>query len=153
MENHITADAGATEFDASDSKYAGFVTAVRRHSRGAACAPAQTTLSERHDWLLSCGLRQQNFAQLFEELIWRIIASGPPRARATIHIGTLHPQLSGYGYNFELRDGFQGEVIVQKEASLMPSYKLNPLYRVMVHGETVRVSPLNPADAERFPLI
>lgn len=153
MDTDVIADAGVTDFDASDRKYASLVTAIRRHMRGPACAPDETTLEETRNWLLSYGLRQRNFAQLFEELIWRIIASGAPLARATLHIGTLHPQLSGYGFNFEIRDGFLDEIIVQKEASLMPSYKLNPLYQVMVHGRTVRASPQNPEDAERYPLI
>ncbi len=143
----------AGEFDLTARRYAPFVNVLRRHHRGAACAPADTTLEETRDWLLRDGLRYEDFAKLYEELVWRIIASGAPISRATVHVGTLHPQLSGYSWNFELFDGCVDEIIVERQASIGPSFTLNPLFRVFTHRETVRVSPQDPDDAKRFPLM
>ena len=153
MENAAYAPLEAGEFDLTQRRYAPFVNVLRRHHRGAGCAPAETTLEETRAWLLRDGLRHEDFAMLYEELVWRIIASGAPISRATVHVGTLHPQLSGYSWNFELYDGFVDEIIVAREASAMPSFKLNPLNRVFNHGETVRVAPQDPDDARRFPLM
>ena len=98
-------------------------------------------------------MRYEDFAKLYEELVWRGIASGAPISRATVHVGTLHPQLSGYSWNFELLDGCVDEIVVDRQASATKSFTLNPLYRVFNHGETVRVAPQDPEDAKRFPLM
>lgn len=153
MEIDASAPLEAGEFDQTARRYAPFVTVLRRHHRGPACAPKETTLEATRDWLLRDGLRYEDFARLYEELVWRIIASGAPISRATVHVGTLHPQLSGYSWNFELFDGFVDEIVVERQASATKSFTLNPLYRVFNHGETVRVAPQNPEDAKRFPLM
>jgi len=153
MENSANAPLEAGKFDLSARRYAPFVNVLRRHHRGPDCAPAKTTLLETREWLLHDGQRQTNFSQLYEELVWRIIASGAPISRATVHVGTLHPQLSGYSWNFELFDGCVDEIVVARQASAMPSFTQNPLYRVFNHGETVRVAPQDPEDAKRFPLM
>ncbi len=141
------------EFDQSERRYAPFVNVLRRHHRGPDCAPAETNLQETREWLVRDGLRYTNFAVLYEELVWRIIASGAPISRATVHVGTLHPQLAGYSWNFELFDGCVDEIIVGRQAGAGPSFKLNPLFRVLTEGETVRVAPQDPEDAGRFPLM
>ncbi len=153
MDTDDNAPWDAGEFDQTERRYAPFVTVLRRHHRGPACAPGQTTLEETREWLLHDGQRYDDFAKLYEELVWRIIASGAPISRTTVHVGTLHPQLSGYSWNFELFDGCVDEIVVARQASVTPSFTLNPLYRVFNHGETVRVSPQNPEDAKRFPLM
>ncbi len=153
METNDKAPLEAGQFDLTARRYAPFVTVPRRHHRGSGCAPTKTTLLETREWLLRDGQRQTSFAQLFEELVWRIIASGAPITRTTVHIGTLHPQLSGYSWNFELSDGCVDEIIIERGAGLLPSFKLNPLYRVFHHGETVRVAPQDAEDVKRFPLM
>ena len=153
MATDTSAPLEAGNFDLTERHYAPFVNVLRRHHRGPACAPDETTLEEACDWLLRDGLRYEDFAKLYEELVWRGIASGAPISRATVHVGTLHPQLSGYSWNFELFDGCVDEIVVDRQASATKSFTLNPLYRVFNHGETVLVVPQDPEDAKRFPLM
>ncbi len=46
-------------------------------------------------WLLADGPQIDSEAELFDELCWRIAGSGVSLLRATLHIGTLHPQIRG----------------------------------------------------------
>ena len=48
-------------------------------------------------WLLREGPHIDNDIEMFDELCWRLVGDGLPLFRATLHMGTLHPQIRGVG--------------------------------------------------------
>jgi adenylate cyclase len=68
-------------------------------------------------------------------------------------MGTLHPQLIGFAWNWKSDDKFVDEVKVAEAAALSESFLRNPLFRVREHGETIRRDPRAPGVAEEFPIL
>lgn len=137
----------------SPRRYPTAVTSVRQMAHGPSVAPAQTTIQEIEAWLLGEAIRQRDQLALFEAFVWRLVAAGLPLDRVTLHIGTLHPQVFGFAWNWLNADGICDEVRVGEAAMRTDSYRRNPLYRVIQHGEPVRRSPQDPAAAAEFPLL
>jgi adenylate cyclase len=48
-------------------------------------------------WILREGPRIDSDIEMFDELCWRLVGTGVPLWRATLHMGTLHPQIRGLG--------------------------------------------------------
>ena len=48
-------------------------------------------------WLLREGPHIDSDVEMFDELCWRLVGDGLPLFRATLHMGTLHPQIRGIG--------------------------------------------------------
>ena len=48
-------------------------------------------------WILREGPHIDNDVEMFDELCWRLVGDGLPLFRATLHMGTLHPQIRGLG--------------------------------------------------------
>lgn len=90
---------------------------------------------------------------LFEEFIWRLIAAGLPLDRASLHVGTLHPQLLGFAWNWNGADGLCDEVQVAEAALQMDAFLRSPLAVVFRTGEPLRIAPAQPEAAERFAVV
>ena len=86
-------------------------------------------------------IRENNLLCLFESLAWRLVASGLPFDRAALTIGTLHPQIYGFAWNWERADGLCDELRVAEAALNSDSYRKNPIFRVIEYGETFRGDP------------
>lgn len=140
------------QIDPAPRSYARFVTVHRRARRGPSCAPKTTTAAEIEDWLIRDAPKITDFLSLSEEFFWRIVASGAPLNRASLHVGTLHPQLAGYSWNWLSSDEIIDEVIVQLASRQEDSFRKNPLFQVFELGETVRGSPQNEEDRARYSL-
>jgi adenylate cyclase len=137
--------------DPAPRRYPAAVTLVRRVAHGPAVAPQQTTLEAVETWLLGDALRERDQLLLFESLVWRLAAAGLPLDRASLHIGTLHPQAYGFAWNWLRIDGICDEVRVSEAALQSDSYRRNPLHRVIERGEAVRRVPQEAA--AEFPLM
>ena len=48
-------------------------------------------------WILREGPHIDSDVEMFDELCWRLVGDGLPLFRATLHMGTLHPQIRGVG--------------------------------------------------------
>ena len=83
-------------------------------------------------------MRENDLLSLFESLTWRMVTAGLPLDRASLHVGTLHPQLFGFAWNWSRADGLCDEVRVAEESLKTDSYRLSPLFRVIEYGETFR---------------
>jgi adenylate cyclase len=141
------------QLDPAPRQYARAVTLVRRSARGAAAAPAVCTLSEIEDWLLYEAAREPDMLLLFEQFAWRMVAAGMPLDRASVHIGTLHPQLIGFAWNWLINDALCDEIKVAAAANTSDAYTRSALYRVFELGETVRRDPRDPAAQAEFTLM
>ena len=126
---------------------------MRRSSRGAASAPTTASFADITAWLLKGAARETEMLLLFESFIWRLIAAGIPLDRASLHIGTLHPQLLGFAWNWRRDDATCYEVKVQHLTSETDSFKLNPLARIFATGEPLRRNPQAPEAQTEFPIM
>jgi adenylate cyclase len=103
-------------------------------------------------WLLVEGRQIDGDAFLFDELCWRLVGADVKLARATLHIGTLHPQFIGFGVRWR-RDLNRIERIKVHHGVLeTEDFHTSPIKRVITEGRTERF--LQGDDAwERLPLL
>jgi len=141
-----------TDSASSPRQFPRGVTVVRQSSRGAAAAPDTNSFADITAWLLKGAAREAEMLLLFESFLWRLIAAGVPLDRASLHIGTLHPQLLGFAWNWQ-RDDACYEVKVQHGTSDTDSYRLNPLARIFETGEPLRRNPQQPEARAEFPIM
>ena len=139
--------------DPSPRRYPSFVSLERRAARGPVAAPAETTIDAIAAWLLGDAMREDDLLPLFELFVWRLVAAGLPLDRASLHVGTLHPQLVGFGWNWTRADGLCDELKVAEAARQEDSYRRNPLFHVIEHGERIRADTRDLAVRQRFPLM
>lgn len=143
----------AASLDPAPRRYSPGVALLRRSDRGAAAAPIATTVSDVEAWLLSDAMSEDDLLPLFEALAWRLAAAGLSLDRASLHIGTLHPQLYGFAWNWSRLDGLCDELKVPEAALGSDSYRRTPLFRAIEHGEAFRGDLTDPAIRERFPFM
>lgn len=129
------------------------ITLIERSRSGRSSVPDGIGLDDVEDWLVSEAIGQTRFLHLFEAFVWRLVAAGLPLDRATLHIGTLHPQIYGFGWNWHRADGTCDEVKIAQGTTRSDAYRRNPLFRVIEYGETVHVRPTEEAVRSRFPLL
>lgn len=123
--------------DPTPRSYAPAVTLLRRSEIDPATVGAQTPDSIQR-WLLSEAIDHVDLLELFQNFALRLLAAGLGVERASLHIGTLHPQLFGYAWVWERSDAFCDEIQVSEAALLSDGYRRNPLFRVVEHGERIR---------------
>lgn len=111
--------------------------------------PQSATLVET--WLLEDAVRVGSLLELYEMFVWRTVVAGLPLDRASLHVGTLHPQLLGFAWNWNIADGIVDEVKVAESALATDSFKRSPLAVVFKTGRPVIINPME-ADADRFGL-
>jgi adenylate cyclase len=129
------------------------VTVICRSQRGRGCAPDAVTQLELKRWLLLEAARERELLPMFESFLWRMVAAGLPLDRATLHIGTLHPQLLGFAWNWRASDGLCDEVKVQQSTADTDAFRLNPLRHIFEQGVAIRRNPQT-ADAQaEFPIM
>ncbi|MCG6205330.1 adenylate/guanylate cyclase domain-containing protein [Rhodopseudomonas sp. HC1] len=133
--------------------YPAGVTVIQRSQRGRSCVPATSTIEELQRWLLLEAAGERELLLTFEALMWRMNAAGLPIDRATLHIGTLHPQLLGFAWNWRSSDGLCDEVQVQQSTADTDAFKLNPLRRIFDQGSAIRRNPQDPAAQAEFPIM
>ena len=114
-------------------------------------AGGTASIEDVESWLLSDALGEEDVLPFFEQFCWRLVAAGLPLDRASLHIGTLHPQLYGFGWNWNRVDGICDEVRVAEAALANDSYRRNPLFQVIEHGEAFRGRTGDAA--QRYPLM
>ena len=141
------------ELDPAPRSYAASVSLMRRADRGPSAAPARTTVAEIEAWLLSDAARADDLLVLFEALAWRLVAAGAPLDRASVHVGTLHPQVAGFSWNWERADGLCDEVKVAEATLATDAYRRNPIFRVIEYGEVFRGDTRDPDVVNRYPLM
>lgn len=127
-----------TRPDPAPRTYPAAVHLLRRAAAGPAAAPTATTIAAIEQWLLTEAMAEDELLRLYESLVWRLVAAGVPLDRASLHVGTLHPQLFGFAWNWNRLDGFCDEVKVEEAALKTDAYRRNPLFRVIEHGEVFR---------------
>ena len=89
-------------------------------------------------WLLGKGRRLAKDAEFFDALCWRLLGAGLPLWRASLSIGTLHPQIIGLNFRW-WRDRRITEVLrVGYGVDQTADYFESPIRAVIEHGDTVQ---------------
>lgn len=137
--------------DPAPRHYPPSVFLLRRSHRGRSVAAGTQSLAQIESWLLEGAMRVKSLIDLFEMFVWRLVVAGLPLDRASLHTGTLHPQLAGFAWNWNIADGIVDEVKVDEGNLTTDSFRRSPLAIVFETGEPVTIDPSDP-DAERFGL-
>lgn len=137
--------------DPAPREYAAAVM-LRRRLQGLPL-PMPVSAEEIESWLLTDALKADSFIELFDAFVWRLAAADLGLDRANLSAGTLHPQLIGYSWNWARADGITDEVSVSEASLNTDSYRRNPLFRVIEHGETIRRRPPTEGEKEDMPLL
>ncbi|MTI44501.1 adenylate cyclase [Roseibium hamelinense] len=139
--------------DPSPRSYPKNVLLCARSERAASCAPAVQSFEDVKGWLLHDAMRIDDLMLLFEEFLWRCRAAGLPIDRSTLHVGTLHPRMVGLAWNWNAADGLCDEVAAFAGALSQDAFTKNPLYKVLVEGDTVRIRLDVDDNANAYPLM
>jgi adenylate cyclase len=139
--------------DPAPRTYPSAVSLVRRSAKSASAAPHEVKFPDIEEWLLRDATREKDMLELLESFIWRLVGAGVPLERVSLHVGTLHPQLIGFAWNWNKADGLCDEVKVAAAATESSSYRSNPLYRVFEFGEEIVRRPQTPSAIAEFPIM
>jgi adenylate cyclase len=149
----VTPQLLGTGLDPAPRKYVAGVLLVRRVANGIGAAPPCTTLADIEHWLLHEATQEKDWLAFLESFVWRLVVAGLPLDRVTLHMGTLHPQLVGFAWNWSSADQIFDELKIADAAAATPSFLRSPIYRVFESGETSRRDPRDPKAAEEFPIL
>jgi adenylate cyclase len=138
-------------FDPFPRKYPPSVYLLRRAQAGRAAVPEPQTAAQVEAWLLEDAVGVETLLDLYEMFIWRLVVAGLPLDRASLHVGTLHPQLIGFAWNWNIADGLVDEVKVGEATLATDAYRRSPLAVVLETGKPITIDTMK-ADADRFGL-
>lgn len=111
---------------------------LRRRGEVKAADAARLGEPDLETWLLNEAADEDDLLALFQAFAWRMVAAGLPVQRVGLSIGTLHPQLVGYSWNWNSDDGFCDELEVEERVLASDAYRLNPIFQVIDRGEPFR---------------
>jgi adenylate cyclase len=103
-------------------------------------------------WLLTEGHRTIETAAMLDLLAWRLNGAGVSLWRATLSIGTLHPQLSGFGVRWWRDRDMVEEVDIVHGVGSTSDYLDSPMRPAMEHGVQVRYR-LDHEPIAQYPLL
>ncbi len=89
-------------------------------------------------WLLVDGPQIDSEIELFDELCWRLLGDGVPLWRASLHIGTLHPQIRGVGARWWRDRKVIEDYRILHGSEETDEYKLSPIRTTSERGTPVR---------------
>ena len=102
-------------------------------------------------WLLREGPHIASIVEMFDELCWRLVGDGLPLWRATLHMGTLHPQIRGLGARWLRAFNIIEEYRILNGSEATEEYLRSPIRTATERGTPFRRS-LNEDTAE-YPLL
>ncbi len=138
--------------DPAPRSYPDFVHVLGRSSRGKAAAGTTSSFADLEDWLLTDAINETDLLSLAESLAWRMVAAGLPIVRATIHVGTLHPQLTGFGWIWSKLDGLCDEIVVKAMSARSEAYMRSPLRLAIEDGQSLFLDVRDPETQALYPV-
>ncbi len=143
----------ALPVDAAPRSYPPFVSLLRRSARRWGGIGRVVGFEAIEAWLLGDAAAEDDTLLFFEQFVWRLATAGLPLERASLHVGTLHPQIYGFSWNWNATDGLCDEVKVAESALQTDAYRRNPLAGVIERGQAYRGKTTDPATVARHPLM
>jgi adenylate cyclase len=89
-------------------------------------------------WLLTEGPHIDSEIELFDELCWRLLGDGVPLWRASLHIGTLHPQIRGIGARWWRDRKVIEDYRILHGSEATEEYRLSPIRPTVERGTPIR---------------
>lgn len=89
-------------------------------------------------WILTEGRALLREAEFFDELCWRLVGQGVALWRATLHVGTLHPEIRGLGCRWWRERRVTEEFVIAHGSGLSKDYLESPIRATVEHGTPVR---------------
>jgi len=140
----------APRFDGLDSPH---LIATVTYERPEAERPSHDTMENIAHWLVTQARRNPSFTRIIDELGWRLLATGIPLLRMSLHGGTLHPQFLGATYVWWRTTARTQKIMIAHELVDLTPYAQNPVRRVREGGEIMR-RHLDAADVKLdFPIL
>jgi adenylate cyclase len=102
-------------------------------------------------WLLREGAHIASIVEMFDELCWRLVGDGLPLFRATLHMGTLHPQIQTIGARWLRPLNIIEEYRILRGSEATDEYRLSPI-RATTEGGTPFRRRLT-EDTPEYPLL
>jgi adenylate cyclase len=102
-------------------------------------------------WILSEGPQIGNEVEFFDELCWRLVGDGIPLWRASLHIGTLHPQIRGFGARWWRDRKITEEYRVLHGSQATEEYLKSPIRATIERGVKFRRRLVE--DDREYPLL
>jgi adenylate cyclase len=103
-------------------------------------------------WLLTQGPAIAREVEMFSELCWRLVGSGVELSRATLHFGTLHPQIQGFAVRWWRDREITEEIHIAYGAAETSEYTKSPILRAIERGEPFR-RRLDDGPLDEYPLL
>ena len=100
--------------------------------------PAHDSIDAIAEWLVRPARQVASATRVFDEFAWRMLATGMPLLRVTLHSSTLHPQYLGSTFVWWRTTGQTELIRIAHEVADQPRYEDYPVRRVSVGGETLR---------------
>jgi adenylate cyclase len=139
--------------DPAPRAYPEFVHLLARSSRGEASAQGTKSFADLEDWLLSDAINEPSMLELAESLAWRMVGAGIPIKRATIHAGTLHPQLAGFAWGWQASDGLCDEIVVKAVSTQTDAFLKSPIRKPIEDGVAMFLDARNSDHCRDYPII
>jgi adenylate cyclase len=89
-------------------------------------------------WILNEGPNIESEIEMFDELCWRLVGDGVPLWRATLHMGTLHPQIRGIGARWLRAFNIVEEYRILRGAENTDEYLHSPIRATIERGTPFR---------------
>ncbi len=109
-----------------------------RFERPAALRPISGSVDDLTAWLVGPARGIERLSELFDEYAWRLVGAGIPVMRMTAHVGTLHPQFTGFGVQWWRDLALTTDTALLHEIRDTPAYLANSIRCCIELGETVR---------------
>ena len=100
--------------------------------------PNHDTIEGVAAWIVGPARQIASAPHAFDEFAWRMLATGTPLLRVTLHSRMLHPQFLGLTLQWWRTTGQTTLIFIAHEIADTLRYEDNPVLRVRVGGETLR---------------
>jgi adenylate cyclase len=100
--------------------------------------PTAQTIATIDDWLLGPARQIDHGLYAFDEFVWRLLATGLPLMRVSLHVPVVHPQYFGANAVWWRSTGQTTRSMITHELVELLRGEDTPPKRVILLGETVR---------------